>query len=564
MGDQGLDRLVGALGPRPGRRRCLLRRLGAGRGPRPPRRRRRLRPSPSSSPESSPRLALDLAEGLGRDAVADRGLGRRRLGHERGLGRLDRGGPALAVTVGQLGVAVGRRAPRSGRARDPGPCGPRPGACPPSPSCCAAAGAVVGAATAGLRPPSSSVAVRGALAVAGAAVAGAASAAGRRRAAAAGPAVAARGVGAGPVPRRAAAPPEPSARRSRRRPRRRTRRRRRRRRRPGRRACCACAAARAAPAALAGGVARTPPSPPAGAGVGAVPESPLGVGAGVAAGRAVRTIRRTAVRAVGGPSAWSPTRPWSRESTRPRTAGPWIPQATGFGASGPETSVSDMGGEFPSHDARASACGGGVAAGPRSTTSRRAPPACVHWWMRVTRATTQVGVDRRDELDRAAARGAGWPGRPPARCPGRIGEAPAVRRPGDGAEHRRSRMAGRTSSVTLLALALAGDGELGGRQRPRARRLRRRAGSMSATSMCQVQLVTACWSESAPAGSATVPPAPRCRRGGPGRAARAAARRVESAGASRSTTSRYSASDSCPVDRARPKLSLGRGEKPSV
>ena len=52
---------------------------------------------------------------------------------------------------------------------------------------------------------------------------------------------------------------------------------------------------------------------------------------------------------------------------------------TGFGASGlPETSVSDMGG-FPSHDARASACGGGVAAGPRSMTSRRAPPACVHW-----------------------------------------------------------------------------------------------------------------------------------------------------------------------------------------
>ena len=40
--------------------------------------------------------------------------------------------------------------------------------------------------------------------------------------------------------------------------------------------------------------------------------------------------------------------------------------------------VSDMGG-FPSHDARTSACGGGVAAGPRSMTSRRAPPACVHW-----------------------------------------------------------------------------------------------------------------------------------------------------------------------------------------
>ena len=32
----------------------------------------------------------------------------------------------------------------------------------------------------------------------------------------------------------------------------------------------------------------------------------------------------------------------------------------------------------------------------------------------------------------------------------------------------------------------------------------------------------------------------------------------------RRSTSRYSASDSCPVDRASPKLTLGRGEKPSV
>ena len=56
-----------------------------------------------------------------------------------------------------------------------------------------------------------------------------------------------------------------------------------------------------------------------------------------------------------------------------------------FGASGagsgasvpPGTALSDMN-QFPSHDARTSACGGGVAAGGRSMTSRRAPPTCVH------------------------------------------------------------------------------------------------------------------------------------------------------------------------------------------
>src|ERR687892_1523488 len=56
----------------------------------------------------------------------------------------------------------------------------------------------------------------------------------------------------------------------------------------------------------------------------------------------------------------------------------------GSGASVPPgTTVSAMGG-FPSHDARTSACGGGVAAGGRAMTSRRAPPTCVHLLMRVT------------------------------------------------------------------------------------------------------------------------------------------------------------------------------------
>src|SRR5690606_21723758 len=121
LGDDGLDR--------PGVVPALARgRLGGG----PPRAaggRRGGGPPPAAARATAlaallrrraglPGLAgRDLGQHLGRDRVADLGLGRR-LGHERGRGRLDARRPALAVEVGELGRAVvverrgrGRRAP---------------------------------------------------------------------------------------------------------------------------------------------------------------------------------------------------------------------------------------------------------------------------------------------------------------------------------------------------------------------------------------------------------------------------------------------------------------------
>ena len=111
VGDQRLDRLVGALGPGP-TAALLLGRLGAG---------ATTAPAPATALAAVTLgivavavvalLGLDLAEDLGRDAVADARLGRRRLRDERRLCRLDRRRATLAVAVGQLGVAVGRRPP---------------------------------------------------------------------------------------------------------------------------------------------------------------------------------------------------------------------------------------------------------------------------------------------------------------------------------------------------------------------------------------------------------------------------------------------------------------------
>ena len=58
-------------------------------------------------------LGLDLPEHLGRDAVADAGLGGRRLRDQRGLGGLDAGRAPLAVPVGQLGIAIAGAATRA-------------------------------------------------------------------------------------------------------------------------------------------------------------------------------------------------------------------------------------------------------------------------------------------------------------------------------------------------------------------------------------------------------------------------------------------------------------------
>ena len=68
-------------------------------------------------------------------------------------------------------------------------------------------------------------------------------------------------------------------------------------------------------------------------------------------------------------------------------------------------------GEIPSHDARSSACGVDVAPrGPpsgRGIGSRRAPSTSVHWWVRSTRPSTQVGVEGPDQLGRSEAAGLG-------------------------------------------------------------------------------------------------------------------------------------------------------------
>ena len=203
--------------------------------------------------------------------------------------------------------------------------------------------------------------------------------------------------------------------------------------------------------------------------------SPVGAGAASVSGddvlAAVAAVPVGRWRTV----SWSTERPWLAGAVASALTG-----SSGPGSAPPgRKRLSRTWVEFPSHDARPSACGGGVAAGPRSMTSCRAPPACVHWWMRVTRATTQVGSTAAIS-SAGRSRGAAWPARPRTRWPL---PSPGGRGGHDldptGPSTRRSRMAGRTSSVTVLPLPLTGERRARwppapGRRRPRPRSGRRR------------------------------------------------------------------------------------------
>ena len=125
----------------------------------------------------------------------------------------------------------------------------------------------------------------------------------------------------------------------------------------------------------------------------------------------------------------------------------------------------------------------------------------------------------------------------------------------------RERMAGRTSSVTSCPLrwrvttsdwAASAEAASSGS----------RPASAPVTSMSQSQEVTSSCSEPARSSRVTAP----CTSMPAGRAGdRRAARVLTSSGVpAASSRSRYSASDSWPVERASPKLTLGRGENPWV
>ena len=215
-----------------------------------------------------------------------------------------------------------------------------------------------------------------------------------------------------------------------------------------------------------------------------------------------------------------------------------------------ERSSSDI--DAFSHDARASSARGRVSA---VSGSNRVPSRSIHWWVRSTRASTNPPGSRLHARSGEHVAGLGT-----ARLRGELHlEAHRIRRP-----ELARRITGSTSSSTSRPLRRR-ESEAPGAQcavnvLTQLRRVDRCAVGPRVGSTCHTTAVTASCNAGARSASGTAPVTAMPS----GSASVSDTDNASSSTSSANTRSRYSASLSCPVESAKPKLTLGRGEKPSV